>query len=212
MLTLQPEILTMSRKRVFYIGFFSILVIGFFFTMSALIPGYSKPRVKVISEVQPFAFKDQNGRTVAENVLTDKVSLVNFFFTTCTSICPEMNGNLKPVFEKWKSEPRFQILSHTSDPERDSVPVLKAYAQKMGVDHPQWLFLTGRKDSLYAAARHSYAIDNPKNFVRAAEDAFLHTQFVALVNGKGQVMKIYDGLRPSELASIDADIQKILNQ
>ena len=60
-----------------------------------------------------------------------------------------------------KNEKDFLILSHTSDPETDSVPRLKRYADSMGVSTPKWIFLTGRKDSLYNMARVSYIIDDP---------------------------------------------------
>ncbi len=74
----------------------------------------------------------------------------------------------------------------------------------------KWVFLTGAKDSLYKAARHSFRIDDPANFADAESVDFLHTQFVALVNQKGEVVKIYDGLKPSELKAIPDDVNKLL--
>ena len=82
----------------------------------------------------------------------------------------------------------------------------------MGVDTRKWIFLTGRKDSLYSAARHSYKIDDPANFVQKIEDDFLHTQFIALINRKGEVVKIYDGIKPSEVAEMEAEITKLLKE
>lgn len=202
----------MSKKRIFYILFFSILVVGFFFTISAIIPEYGKGRMKPISTVLPYSFTTQDGAVFTDKDALGKVTAVNFFFTTCTSICPEMNNNLKPVYDQFKDEPDFQLLSFTSDPLRDSASRLKRYADSMKVDTKKWIFLTGRKDSLYSTARHSYKLDNPKNFVENIDDDFIHTQFVALVNRKGEVVKIYDGLKPSELKSIDEDIIKLLKK
>lgn len=202
----------MSKKSIFFIFFFSALVIGFFFAVSSMIPGYSKGRKKPISTVQPFTFINQDGQTVTEKDAEGKVTAVNFFFTTCTSICPEMNNNLKPVYDQFKNEPDFLLLSFTSDPQRDSAAKLKQYADSMKVDTKKWIFLTGRKDSLYSTARHSYKLDNPKQYVEKIEDDFIHTQFIALVNRKGEVVKIYDGLKPSELSSMDEDIQKLLKE
>ena len=202
----------MSRKRIFYTVFFAVILIGFFAFISYAIPGFAKPKMPPISVVQPFAFINQDGKHFTEKDIEGKVVAVNFFFTTCTGICPKMTNNLLPVYEKYKNEPEFLILSHTCDPERDSVSVLKHYADSLKVDTNKWVFLTGRKDSLYTAARHSYKIDDPGNFVQKIEDDFLHTQFTALVNKKGEVVKIYDGIKPSEMKEMEADVAKLLKE
>jgi protein SCO1/2 len=202
----------MSRKRVFYIIFFSVLVLGFFGTLAAIVPGFIHPKMPPIGVVQPFAFTNQDGETVTEKDFAGKVMAVNYFFTSCRSVCPRMNNNLKPVYEAFKNEPDFLILSHTCDPERDSASKLKHYADSMGVDTKKWIFLTGRKDSLYSMARHSYKIDDPKNFVAGLQDDFLHTQFIALVNKKGEVVQIYDGIKPSEVGQMQTEIKKLLRE
>ncbi|MDB5251614.1 MAG: hypothetical protein JWP27_783 [Flaviaesturariibacter sp.] len=200
----------MSKKRLFYIIFFAAIAVGFFLVMTILIPGYARPRVPPISEVKPFAFINQDGQVVTEAALRGKVGVVNFFFTTCRSVCPKMNNNLKPVYEAFRNEPGFIMLSHTSDPAVDSPAVLKRYADSMGVDTQRWVFLTGRKDSLYRAARLSYKIDDPNNNVSDINDDFMHTQFIALINRKGEVVKIYDGIKSAEVAEMYADIRKLL--
>jgi protein SCO1/2 len=123
-----------------------------------------------------------------------------------------MNNNLKPVYEQYKNQADFIMVSHTSDPDRDTPQVLKQYSDSMGVDNKTWVFLTGRKDSLYNAARHSYKIDDPKNFVQDIKDDFLHTQFIALINKRGEVVKIYDGIKPSEIKEMEVDISKLLKE
>ena len=180
--------------------------------MSALIPGYGKERFPPIAYVQPFRFTNQDGQPVTEKIMEGKVVAVNFFFTTCKSVCPKMNNNLRPSYETFKNEADFMILSHTSDPEIDTVAVLKHYADSMQVDSAKWVFLTGRKDSLYRAARLSYSLDDPNNNVASNEDDFMHTQFIALVNRKGEVVKIYDGLKAAEVAEMKGDIRKLLDE
>lgn len=199
----------MSKKRLFYILFFVFLAVGFFYIMSWLIPGYGKERIPRIGLVEPFSFTNQHGKKITEKEMDGKVVAVNFFFTTCTSVCPKMNNNLKPVYDAFKDRPDFRIFSFTSDPERDSVPKLKHYADSMKVND-SWQFLTGSKDSLYRAARLSFKLDDPHNVVQTTEDDFLHTQFIALVNKKGEVVKIYDGLKKDEVAEIPADVRKLL--
>ena len=121
-----------------------------------------------------------------------------------------MNNNLKTVYDALKAEPDFLLLSHTCDPETDSVAQIKKYVDSMGVDTRKWIFLTGRKDSLYNMARLSYTIDDPANNVQSIEDDFLHTQFWALIDRNGDVRKIYDGLDDREVKKLIADARKLL--
>jgi protein SCO1/2 len=202
----------MTKKTLLYSLFFAVLVFGFYFFLMARLPQFAQPKAPIVGYVQPFAFVDQDGKHITEKDLTGKVAAVNFFFTTCRSVCPKMAANLQPIYQQFRNNPDFVILSHTSDPERDSVPVLKQYADSLKVNGGNWHFLTGRKDSLYSVARHSYKIDDPGNFVQKIEDDFLHTQFVALVNKKGEVVKIYDGIKPSEMNEMQKDIDNLLKK
>ncbi len=98
-------------------------------------------------------------------------------------------------------------------PGTDSAPVLKHYANLLKVNTDKWVFLTGRKDSLYKAARNSYLLDDPKNAVVNINDQFLHTQFFALVDKKGQVRgQVYDGLKKNELSKLQDDIKELLKE
>lgn len=202
----------MSKKAIAYTVFFVVLTAAFVTALSFRIPGFGNKRIPPISRVEPFAFQTQDGKLFTEKDLQGKVVAVNYFFTTCNSICPRMNNNLKPVYEAFRNDPNFLVVSHTSDPARDSAATLKRYADSLKVDTKKWVFLTGRKDSLYRAARHSYKIDNPDNFVQNIDDDFLHTQFVALVNNKGEVLKVYDGIKPTEMKALQDDIKNLLQR
>lgn len=203
----------MSRKTIFFTGFFAVLVIAFFIVLSYIIPGFAHPKTKPVSTVQPFVFINQDGKTFTNKDVEGKVNVVSFFFTTCTSVCPRMNNNLKAVYTEFKNEPGFLLLSFTCDPSEDSATKLKWYAHSvLKVNTGRWIFLTGQKDSLYATARHSYMIDDPKTSTGDLETDFLHTQLVALVNKKGEVVKIYDGLKPSELKEMAQEIKKLLKE
>ena len=187
-------------------------MVGFFFALTVVIPGFTSQKIPAIGTVQPFAFINQDGNHFTEKDVKGKVLAVNFFFTTCNSICPKMSNNLKPIYDKFSTAEDFVIVSHTSDPGTDSPAVLKRYADSLGVDTRKWVFLTGRKDSLYSTARHSYKLDDPANFVQNIDDDFLHTQFIALVNKNGEVVKIFDGIKTSEMKEMEGDIKKLLNQ
>lgn len=200
----------MKRKTLYYIGFFVLLFSGFMYGMSRLIPGFTEVKMPVLSYVQPFSFTDQNGKLFTEKEVSGKVYVAEYFFTTCPGICPKMNRNMKKVFEQYRNEPDFMILSHSVDPETDSVGRMKFYADSLGVNGANWHFLTGRKDSLYQAARVSYLLDDPKNNNGRIEDQFIHTQFFALVDKSGRVRRIYDGLKKNELDQLIQDIPELL--
>jgi protein SCO1/2 len=202
----------MNQKRLFYILFFVLLFIGFYMMLTRIIPGYGDARLPVLSYVQPFFFRDQEGQLISNKDVAGRVYVSEYFFTTCKGICPKMNNNLKGIYAKFHAEPDFLILSHTVDPETDSVRRMKAYADSLQVDSRSWLFLTGRKDSLYHAARVSYLLDDPKNELASNESQFIHTQFFALVDRNGQVRKIYDGLKKDEISALESDISRLLKE
>ena len=203
----------MSKKSIFYIVFFTVLVIGFYLVLKAIIPGYGDKKFQVLNQVKPFTFTNQDGKLISERNVEGKVYVAEYFFTSCTGICPILNDNMKGIYEKYRNEPDFLILSHTCDPETDSVARLKQYADSLKVDHSKWLFLTGTKESLYNAARVSYLLDDPKNNMQNIKDQFLHTQFFALVDRNGKVRKkIYDGLKKNELKELEKDIAVLLKE
>lgn len=202
----------MSRKAIFYTVFFVGLFIVFYIFLNKMIPGYGDVKLPVLSYVQPFSFIDQDGKTITEKEVAGKVYVAEYFFTTCKGICPKMNTNMKEIYQAYKNEPGFLILSHTVDPLTDSVGRMKHYADSLGADSKTWLFLTGNKQNLYNAARVSYLLDDPKNNSVAIENQFIHTQFFALVDKSGRVRKIYDGLKKDELAELQKDIDYLLKE
>jgi protein SCO1/2 len=185
-------------------------VFAFYVILIALVPDFRKSKYPPISYVKPFSFKDQDGVVITEKTVAGKVYVVDYFFTTCTNICPIIHTQMKRVYEHFKDTPGFLILSHTSDPKHDSPERLKRYADSMGVVTSKWIFLTGRKDSLYKQARFSYMIDDPKNSLKNPDEDFLHTQFFALVNKEEKVVKIYDGLKEKEVNKLIKDAEQLL--
>lgn len=202
----------MSRKNLYYTIFFVALALGFYFIITAVVPELGKKRIPPISYVRPFSFTNQDGRIVTEKDVAGKVYAVEFFFTSCQGICPSMNNNMKLVYERFKDEKDFLILAHTSDPDTDSPAQLKQYADSLGINTSRWVFLTGRKDSLYNMARVSYTLDDPANNFKSIDDQFIHSQFWALVDKNGDVKKIYDGLKESEVNRMIKDIKKLLKK
>jgi protein SCO1/2 len=205
----------MKKKLIFYSIFFVGLV-GMFYFLLSFTKGYFDVKLPVMSYVQNFSFTDQNGKEVTQENFEGKVYVTNYFFTTCKGICPKMNGNMVGVYNMFKNDKNFAILSHTSMPENDSVPLLKAYQEKMvgseQTNNAKWYFVTGDKDSLYKMARQSYLLDNEKNNNINIAEAFIHTQFFSLVDKYGRVRGIYDGLKPDEIAKMEKDIKTLMKE
>jgi protein SCO1/2 len=201
-----------NQKAIIYIGFFIVLITGFYYFLFRGTDNW-KVKMPVLSYVQPFSFTNQDGEKVTEAVYQNKITVVEYFFTTCKGICPKLNTNMKGIYELYQKEPDFQIVSHTCNPGTDSVSVLKHYADSLQVNTAKWIFLTGRKDSLYQMARGSYLLDDPKNNVEKIEDQFMHTQFFALVDRNGKIRgKIYDGLKPIEVEQLKVDIGRLIKE
>ena len=143
---------------------------------------------------------------------------------------------MRRVFDAYKGEEDFMILSHSCMPETDSVPLLKAYEAKIingnllknadgsyRIDYdttrnhkpqnPNWNFLTGDKTALYKMARQGYMIDNNKpDSMQNIADQFIHTQFFALVDKQRRVRGIYDGLKETEIEKLVVDIKGLLKE
>ncbi len=202
----------MSKKKLFYIGFFVTLALIFYLVLTLIIPGFGEKKSPPISFVRPFSFTNQDGKTVTNKDVAGKVYVAEYFFTTCPIVCPIMNNYMKKVYEYFKEEDNFLILSHTCDPDVDSVPQIKHYADSMKVDTRRWIFLTGRKDSLYNMARVSYTIDDPNDILVNMDDDFLHSQLWALVDKNGDVRYIYDGLKESEVNKLIKDATRLLKE
>ena len=173
-------------------------------------PGFGKKKYATGQLCKTFFFYQPGRETVTEKDVAGKVYVAEYFFTTCKGICPKMNNNMKMVYEGFKNEKDFLILSHTCDPETDSVRAIEKICGFNGCGYPQWIFLTGRKEACIHMARVSYTIDDPANNLKSIDDDFLHTQFWALVDQNGDVRKIYDGLKESEVKELIKDAAKLL--
>lgn len=196
-----------------------VVIIAFFgFTLAGLVyflwsATGTKKELPILGEpghtAGAFTFTNQKGQTVTEKDVTGKITIAEFFFTTCPGICKVMNKHLKEVYELFKSREDFIILSHTVDPENDSVQVLAGYANSMNATLPRWQFLTGNKTELYRTARQDYLLSVTDTIVTIKED-FIHTEFVALLDKQRQIRGFYDATNKASIKKLKEDIQSLL--
>jgi protein SCO1/2 len=204
------------KKKTIYLIIFFVAIIGVFyaFTFISMKNNNNQKPLPVLGnpghKVGPFAFVDQTGDTVTQKDLNGKVSVVEYFYTSCTGICPRMNKNMDDIYETFKNTPHFQILSNTVDPATDSVPVLAKYAEQWGADPDVWKFLTGPKKELFNVAVHEYLLSAADSV--GVNDEFVHTQWFALVDQDRHVRGFYDGLDPKDMQKLKADIRQLLKE
>lgn len=160
--------------------------------------------------VSPFSFVDQEGDTITETVLKGHVSVVNFFFVACPGICPKMNSQLKRVHDKYLDNDRVAILSHSVDPQRDTVPVLHAYSQMFDADHTRWHFLTGKKKAIYLAARNSYMVNTLEG--DGGPTDFIHSEYLVLVDPELHIRGYYEGTHENQVDDLMHDMDVLLRK
>jgi protein SCO1/2 len=161
-----------------------------------------------------FSFTNQNGETITSAEVEGKVHVAEYFFTTCKSICPVMNKQMKRVYRSFQDQKDFRILSFTVDPEVDTVEQMKRYADDHGATGNSWHFLTGEKAELYNLARKSYFVLKPaeaQNLGDAGSD-FIHTNNFVLVDKKGRIRGYYDGTSAKEVSKLIHDIRHLLEE
>ncbi len=202
----------MNKTALFLITFFMLLGIvflGYYYYTFKQHPKHLTVYGNPGHVVRQFSFINQEGQTITEQNLKDKIYVVEYFFTTCQGICPKMNDNMVAVYQAFRNDNDFMILSHTVDPEVDTVAQLKRYAQKYDADPTRWMFLTGNKDSLYKMAIDDYLIPIADSTVEKINPTFIHTQKFVLIDKEKKVRGFYDGTEPASVKKLIQDINEL---
>ena len=163
----------------------------------------------VYHSIADFAFINQVGDTIRKEDMVGKIYVADFFFTTCPTICPVMKKEMLRVYEQFKGEPNFRILSHSIDPSHDTQAVLKDYAEKLGVpDAATWNFLTGDQEKIFEIGQTSYLTTTMADDMEPG--GFLHSGAFLLVDQQGRIRGVYDGTKTEQVDRLLADIPKLL--
>lgn len=163
----------------------------------------------VYKTIHQFEFLNQDRKTITASEFAGDIYVVDFFFTSCPTICPKMTAQMLRVYEKFDGEERVKFLSHTIDTRHDTAEVLKAYANKLGIDHNKWHFVTGEHDSIYNIAEHY--------LVAAAEDStapggYIHGGAFVLMDGTHHIRGYYDGTMQYDVDQLMLDIEVLLEE
>lgn len=159
----------------------------------------------VYHQVKNFTLTNQLGEKVNLDDFGNKILVVDFFFTSCPTICPTLTANLKMVQEAYnKHDTLIQILSLSVDPERDTVQKLKAYADKHNIDPKNWFLLTGDKKEIYDLARHEFFVNAVQG--DGGPDDFIHTEKFVVIDKDRHIRGYYNGLDTNEVRRMVNDI------
>ncbi|WP_339610885.1 SCO family protein [uncultured Planktosalinus sp.] len=170
----------------------------------------TKQWVKKYHTIADFSLANQNGDTITQKNYQDKIYIADFFFTTCPTICPIMTDNMLKLQEKLKDQDDVLLLSHTVTPEIDSVPVLKAYAEKKGVNDAKWNLVTGDKKHIYDLARKSYLVAKDEPY--GGNYDMIHTENFVLVDAQKRIRGFYDGTNWEEMEELLEDLKILLRE
>ena len=203
-----------------YIGISFIILIFGIWAVPKIIAKFQKSDLVEIGPVPSFKLTDQNNKIISDKDFLGKVYVVEFFFTTCPTICPKMNQNMLEIQDEFYGKPDFGIASITIDPKHDTSAVLKAHAEHLGVKHYNWHLLTGDKQYIYNLALKGfnlYAGENSK-----AAGGFEHSGLFALIDKEGKIrcrrdsfenpILYYDGIEQTGVDAIKEDIKLLLEE
>jgi len=163
---------------------------------------------KQFHKIPDFQFVNQLGDTITKKTFDDKIYITDFFFTTCPGICLKMTGNMKKLQEEFQNDNDILLLSHSVTPTIDSIPVLKTYAEKNGIDNEKWHLVTGDKTEIYNLGRNQYFVENDLGIPKDIND-FLHTENFLLIDKNKHIRGIYNGLNRASIAQLIIDVKAL---
>ncbi len=178
---------------------------------------------KNLVEIGPapkFELVNQESAKISNETYKGKVYVLEFFFTSCPTICPEMNRSMLSIDKKFFGSPNFGIVSISIDPEHDTAKVLKAHKELLGITSANWNFLTGDKTSIFDLANKGFNLYVGENSKIKA--GFEHSGLFALIDKKGYIrcrkdnygnpILYYDGLDKKGVRDIQQDIAILLKE
>lgn len=214
------------KKKYSYIGVALVVLLFGIYVVPKVVKKFQKADLYRFEKVPDFQFINQDGKTITNQEYAGKVYVVEFFFTTCPTICPIMNQKMLTIQKEFYGNPEFGIASISITPEIDTQQVLKDYAKQYGITHKHWHLLTGQSEEVV------YALSNKGFQLYAGKDGdevhggFEHSGLFALIDKEGYIrsrkdefgnpIKYYRALEeqgfPDQIQELKEDIKLLLNE
>lgn len=162
----------------------------------------------IYHSIPDFSFTNQLGKTITQKDFEGKIYVTDFFFATCPGICPKMSAQLLRVQEKFEEYPDVMLLSHTVNPEQDTVEALAAYAEMVHANNERWFFVTGNKEDLYKQALYGYLLNASEDIL--APGGFLHSEMFVLIDKQRHIRGYYDGTSVKDVNRLIDEIKVLI--
>ncbi|MEP0828448.1 MAG: SCO family protein [bacterium] len=165
----------------------------------------SREQIPVLGQLPEFQFTEQSGAPFGLQDMKGKLNVVDFIFTHCKGPCPIMASKMSSLYKAFEGSNKVQLISISVDPERDSLPVLREYAERQGVTDNRWVFLRAPIEQV---------VDLSENgFMLAAEDLpGNHTTKFVLVDERGQIRGYFDGLSDASINILKGQISQLARE
>lgn len=178
------------------------------------LPILGKPQVIGKDTIYPiiadFNFIDQDSNQVTNQTFSNKIYVADFIFLSCPTICPRLTKAMYTAYLPFATDDRVAFLSHSIDPERDTIPRLKLYSNNLGVQAAKWHFVTGNADSIFKIANESYfSAAYPDS---SAPGGFTHSGGMLLIDKQKHIRGVYNSNNSSETTRLISDIQTLLKE
>ena len=213
------------NKKYSYIGISFIILLFGIYTIPKIVDRFKDVDLVKFNKVPDFEFINQEGNIITNKTYEGKVFVVEFFFSTCPTICPLMNQKMLTIQDSFFGNPEFGIASISITPEIDSVKVLKEYAKRNGITHKNWHLLAGKSEEIvYALSNKGFKLYAGKG--DEEHGGFEHSGLFALVDKDGYIrsrkdnfgnpIMYYRALQeqtfPDQIIELKEDIKLLLNE
>jgi protein SCO1 len=215
----------MSKKNYSYIGISFIILLFGIYTIPKIVQRFQQSDLVKFEKVPYFEFINQESKTISSKTFDGKVYVLEFFFSTCPTICPVMNQKMLVLQDAFFGNPEFGIASISITPEIDTPEILKEYAKNNGISHKNWHLLTGKsEDVVYGLSNNGFKLYAGKG--DEGHGGFEHSGLFALVDKNGFIrsrkdefgnpLMYYRALEEygfqDQIKELIEDIKKLLNE
>jgi protein SCO1/2 len=187
-------------------GLFVGFVILFLLSVLALVvidlANQSRSDLPILGDVPDFIFKERSGVAFGSENMKGKINIVNFFFTTCRGPCPIMNARVAELYKKYSTTDKVRFISISVDPKRDSLAVLRKYADDFGVTDERWLFLRGDLEEVHRVSE--------QGFMLAGDLPTIHSTKLVLVDKDNKIRGYYDSFDEESLKLLTVHVRELL--
>ena len=191
MKTEEQKVFQMKKNNYSYVGISFIILLFGIYAVPKIVKHFQTADLHKFTKVPSFEFINQDGKTITNQDYNDKVYVVEFFFSTCPTICPIMNAEMVTIQNEFMGNPNFGIASFSITPEIDTPNQLKQYASNNGINHKNWHLLTGKsEDVVYSLSNEGFKLFVGKGEV--SHGGFEHSGLFALVDKNGYIRSRYD--------------------